>query len=300
MEEFKGKDVLSFTKTQFGSIRITMEDGEPWFVAADVCRALDIGDTSKACSRLDDDEKGASSIRTLGGLQRLSVVNESGLYTLILGSRKKEAKGFKRWITHEVLPTLRHSGVYVDPSIRNQINVDEFIDITSAAYNTDATPFTRAIASSLQESTAREDEYQDEIVTKNDQQIDGLTQDEFVNLMMSFPIPPARLLKAAIFYMHGFDVALRSVSSPAVSSMYARFYARIFHQRGIALIPRQIEASRQNQRIAKMNLIMSDEWPGVFAELWGFGLLHNVNWNEYILALRKTGLLPDQKTEMIS
>lgn len=86
--------------------------GQPWFVAADVCAALDLPETHKAIARLDDDEKGRNSIPTLGGPQEMSVVNESGLYNLVLGSRKPEAKRFKRWITHEVLPSIRKTGSY--------------------------------------------------------------------------------------------------------------------------------------------------------------------------------------------
>lgn len=92
-----------------------MKDGEPWFVAADVCRALEMSDVSMSLRRLDDDEKGTSSICTLGGQQEMSIVNEPGLYALVLGSRKPEAKAFKRWITHEVIPTIRKHGAYMTP-----------------------------------------------------------------------------------------------------------------------------------------------------------------------------------------
>lgn len=91
---------------------ITDENGEPLFVAVDICEALTIGNSRMALDRLDDDEKGVSSIDTLGGVQEMSVINESGLYSLILGSRKPEAKRFKRWVTHEVLPTIRKTGTY--------------------------------------------------------------------------------------------------------------------------------------------------------------------------------------------
>ena len=91
--------------------------GEPWFVAADVCDALGLGDTSKACSRLDDDEKGTNSVRTLGGQQEMLTINESGLYSLILTSRKTEAKRFKKWVTSEVLPTIRKTGQYIAPQV---------------------------------------------------------------------------------------------------------------------------------------------------------------------------------------
>ena len=91
---------------------VTRDDGEPWFVAADVCDALGLENSRDATKRLDDDEKGVGSIDTLGGAQDLTVINESGLYSLILGSRKPEAKKFKKWVTSEVLPAIRKSGSY--------------------------------------------------------------------------------------------------------------------------------------------------------------------------------------------
>lgn len=104
-----------FQNEQFGTIRTVMVDGEPWFVAKDVCEALELEDTSKAVSRLDDDELTRIKIGSGGQLREVNVVNEPGLYTLILGSRKPEAKAFRRWITHEVLPALRRTGRYGAP-----------------------------------------------------------------------------------------------------------------------------------------------------------------------------------------
>ena len=101
-----------FSHEQFGNVRTVILSGEIWFVAADVCRALELSDTHKAVDRLDDDEKGTNSIPTLGGPQDMLTVNEPGLYALILGSRKPEARAFKRWITHEVLPQIRRTGAY--------------------------------------------------------------------------------------------------------------------------------------------------------------------------------------------
>lgn len=98
------------------SLRVVTKDKEPWFVAADVCALLTLGNTHMAIERLDDDEKGVSSIDTLGGSQEMTVVNESGLYSLILGSRKPEAKKFKKWVTSEVLPAIRKNGFYIDPT----------------------------------------------------------------------------------------------------------------------------------------------------------------------------------------
>ena len=102
-----------FNNDQFGQIRMTVEDGEPLFVAADVCRALEISKYRDAVSRLDEDERGSFEVDTPGGTQKMTAVTESGLYSLVLGSRKPEAKAFKRWITHDVLPTIRQTGGYV-------------------------------------------------------------------------------------------------------------------------------------------------------------------------------------------
>lgn len=106
-------NVTIFRKDEFGAVRAVTLEGEPWFVAADVCRALGLGNSSMAVSKLDEDEKGISLIDTLGGAQKLGIVNESGLYSLVLGSRKPEAKAFKRWITHEVIPAIRKTGGYI-------------------------------------------------------------------------------------------------------------------------------------------------------------------------------------------
>lgn len=99
---YKGKQVRTF-----------IIDGEPWWVAKDVCDILELGDTHKAMERLDEDERNTIPVTdSLGRLQETYVVNEAGLYNLILGSRKQEAKEFKRWITHEVIPQIRKTGIY--------------------------------------------------------------------------------------------------------------------------------------------------------------------------------------------
>lgn len=99
-----------FKNEQFGEVRLIERDGEPWFVAADLCRALEISDTQSALRRLQEDEKGKDSIHTPGGTQEMLVVSEPGMYALVLGSRKQEAEAFQRWITHEVIPCIRKHG----------------------------------------------------------------------------------------------------------------------------------------------------------------------------------------------
>jgi anti-repressor protein len=93
-------------------VRTVAMNDQPWFVAKDACDVLELGDVSKALARLETDEKDTISIRTLGGEQQMLIVNEPGLYSLILGSRKPEARAFKRWVTHEVLPAIRKTGSY--------------------------------------------------------------------------------------------------------------------------------------------------------------------------------------------
>nr|WP_256574802.1 Bro-N domain-containing protein [Pseudomonas sp. PA15(2017)] len=89
-------------------------DDQPWFVAADVAASLEYGVPSALTRHLDDDEKGVSTVHTLGGAQEMLVINESGLYSAILRSRKAEAKRFKKWVTAEVLPAIRKHGRYHD------------------------------------------------------------------------------------------------------------------------------------------------------------------------------------------
>jgi prophage antirepressor-like protein len=114
-------ELTVFQNAQFGSVRVTEREGEPWFVAADVCRALEISNPSVALDRLDDDER---SKFNLGRQGETNVVNEPGLYELIMGSRKPEAKAFKRWVKHEVLPSIRKHGAYATAAVIDNILAD--------------------------------------------------------------------------------------------------------------------------------------------------------------------------------
>lgn len=97
------------------SVRMQMIKDEPWFAAKDVCELLGLDNSRQAVSRLDDDEKGVINSDTLGGKQELTFVNESGMYALIFQSRKPQARAFRKWVTGEVLPSLRKYGYYVAP-----------------------------------------------------------------------------------------------------------------------------------------------------------------------------------------
>lgn len=106
-------DLTIFQNEEFGEVRTIQVNNEPWFIASDVCRALEIANTSDAIKRLDDDEKSKFNLGLSGG--ETNCVNEYGLYNLVLGSRKQEARDFKRWITHEVIPQIRKTGGYHVP-----------------------------------------------------------------------------------------------------------------------------------------------------------------------------------------
>lgn len=105
---------------EFGELRTVEIDGEPWFVGKDVATALGYTNSRDAiATHVFADDKGVESIDTLGGRQKMTIINESGLYALVFGSRLKIAKDFKHWVTSEVLPSIRKNGAY----IRNQENM---------------------------------------------------------------------------------------------------------------------------------------------------------------------------------
>ena len=116
--------IQQFKSEQFGTIRTTTIDGEPWFVASDIAKALGYRMASDMTRRLDEDEKGTHSVSTLGGEQNMSIISESGLYSAILGSKIESAKAFKRWVTHEVLPSIRKHGAYITPQTMADMMAD--------------------------------------------------------------------------------------------------------------------------------------------------------------------------------
>lgn len=100
-----------FENAEFGQIRTVTIDNELWFVASDICKALELSNTTMVIDRLDDDEKSKLNLGLSGGTT--NCVNEYGLYNLVLASRKQSAKAFKRWITHDVIPSIRKNGGYI-------------------------------------------------------------------------------------------------------------------------------------------------------------------------------------------
>lgn len=111
-------EIQIYTDEQFGQVRTVMIADEPWFVAVDVCKALALSNPTVATARLDEDERAKFN---LGRQGESTIVSESGLYTLVLSSRKAEAKAFKRWITHEVIPSIRKHGAYMTKPVLEQM-----------------------------------------------------------------------------------------------------------------------------------------------------------------------------------
>lgn len=107
------KELAVISSPEFGEIRSVMVNGEPLFVAKDVCDVLGISNSRDAMNRLDEDEKAMSVLPTQFGKKSMNMVNESGLYNLIFQSRKPEARAFRKWVTQEVLPNIRKYGFYM-------------------------------------------------------------------------------------------------------------------------------------------------------------------------------------------
>lgn len=109
-------------------VRTVQVNGEPWFVLADVCKVLEIKNSRDAAAKLDGDEKGVALTDTLGGKQHVTIINESGLYTVILRSDKPQAKPFRKWVTSVVLPSIRKHGAYMtDQALEKALTNPDFL-----------------------------------------------------------------------------------------------------------------------------------------------------------------------------
>ncbi len=154
-------------------VRTVQKDGEPWWVLKDVCEILCLGSPHKVFERLDEDEKGRNLIPTLGGGQEMTVINESGLYNVILRSDKPEAKPFRKWVTSEVLPAIRKYGAYMTPETLEAaiLNPDMMIRLCTALKDEqDKNKALQAANSSLSvdnQIMKPKAEYFDELVDRN-------------------------------------------------------------------------------------------------------------------------------------
>lgn len=125
--------VQTFTNEDLGTVRTVEIDGVIWFVAIDVATILGYSNPRDAIKKhVDDEDKGVAKCDTLGGAQDLTIINESGLYSLILSSKMPKAKTFKRWVTSEVLPALRKSGFYALVEPGNDLNSERPAKITTS------------------------------------------------------------------------------------------------------------------------------------------------------------------------
>lgn len=121
-----------FKNEEFGSTRVLTIDGDPWFVGRDVATALGYSNSRNALAdHVDDEDKGVAKCDTPGGAQNVVIINESGLYGLILSSKIPSAKKFKRWITSEVLPKIRKTGAYTPTSTNRPLTVDDYLKAAS-------------------------------------------------------------------------------------------------------------------------------------------------------------------------
>ena len=130
-------EVQTFSNIEFGTVRTVIEDGEPWFVGKDVADILGYKNYRDALrKRVDEEDKGVAKIDTLGGDQGMTIINESGLYSLILSSKMPNAKKFRRWVTDDVLKSIRKNGAYATPAAIERWKEDpESLIAVLTAYN---------------------------------------------------------------------------------------------------------------------------------------------------------------------
>lgn len=154
-------------------VRTIQKDGETWWVLKDVCGILGISKYRDTASRLDEDERGSVRVDTPGGEQEMTVINESGLYNVILRSDKPEAKPFRKWVTSEVLPSIRKHGAYMTPETLEQaiLNPDMMIKLCTALKDEqDKNKALQAVNSSLtvdNQIMKPKADYFDELVDRN-------------------------------------------------------------------------------------------------------------------------------------
>lgn len=164
-------DIQIFKNPEFGEIRTIEQDGEPWFVGKDVARALGYGEGKSLANAVADhvasEDKGVTEMVTPGGRQKMTIINESGLYSLIFGSKLESAMRFKRWVTSEVLPSIRKSGGYI--AGQDQLTPEELMaKALQVANKTLAEREARISALTVQNAImAPKAEYFDELVDRN-------------------------------------------------------------------------------------------------------------------------------------
>ena len=131
------REIKIFENPHFGKVRTLEIEGEPWFVGKDVAEALGYGEgkspINAVANHVDEEDKGVTELMTPGGMQKVTIINESGLYSLVLSSKLPSAKAFKRWITSEVIPSIRKHGAYMTPDKLEEVllNPDTLITLAT-------------------------------------------------------------------------------------------------------------------------------------------------------------------------
>ncbi|WP_343091474.1 BRO-N domain-containing protein [Clostridioides difficile] len=177
-----------FKNEQFGEIRVLEKGGEPWFVGKDVAEMLGYSNSRDALKKhIDEEDKGVAKCDTLRGRQILTIINESGLYSLILSSKLAEAKKFKRWVTNEVLPTIRRHGAYLTDD-----NIEEILSNPDTIIK---------LATELKEKREKIKQLETEVVHKEDVII-GLVEDislaekrQRINQIVRYKVEPKNFSK---------------------------------------------------------------------------------------------------------
>jgi len=152
--------VQIFENQEFGEIRVVEVDGQPWFVGKDVADVLGYANYRQALkSNVDKEDKGVHSMDTLGGKQKITTINESGLYCLILSSKLPTAKAFKRWVTADILPSIRKHGAYIVPDTLKRMREDQSFAGDLLKVLTDAQKINQALVGFVEVMRPKADYY---------------------------------------------------------------------------------------------------------------------------------------------
>lgn len=279
-----------FIRKQFGNIRTVEKNGEQWFVAADACSALGISNCRSAIERLEPDEKSFAFVDTPGGKQKMSIIHESGLYALVFSSRKPEAVAFKRWFIHEGLPILSKTGAYIDPSVINQMDMDQFVEVDARK---NASPVDTAVASAIEESIMSDAEQgYSTVVTPGGSTPEGLVE-QFQEVIDAVGNPKLVFLSMARFRF-GIPVKQKHVSNPEYDRMLNVYYQRLYHQFGMALFTRRKESGFK----PAVDCIKAEEWPAVLLDAFRFHMNGGVDMQKYLEEMRTAFHIVPQNQEV--
>jgi len=151
--------VQIFENQEFGKVRVVEVDGQPWWVLKDVCAALDLSDARRVAERLDDDELSGVRLHSGGQMRKMYAVNESGLYAVILRSDKPQARAFRKWVTSDILPSIRKHQAYIAPETLKRMQVDQAFTSDLLKVLTDAQEINQALVGFVEVMRPKADYY---------------------------------------------------------------------------------------------------------------------------------------------